>query len=693
MNSSFLSLSLLIVLLCMASVPNPSEPPLWNFDAQLDTYFVTETNKLSKASKDHLADITNWELYQNQNRWKLMHMLGLNIFALENEKSPLKPVITGTLEEEEFRVEKLHFQSLPGLYVTGNLYMPKEITEPLPAILYVCGHGKVKENGISYGNKAHYQHHAAWFARNGYVCLIIDTNQLGEIEGTHHGTHHLNRWWWISRGYTPAGVEAWNGVRAVDYLISRPEVDRNRIGLTGRSGGGAYTWWGAAIDTRIKVAVPVAGITDLNDHIVRQCVDGHCDCMFMVNTFRWDYPKLVPLVAPRPLLISNTDRDPIFPIKGVFNTYLQGRNAYAKMNASNHLALHTTAGPHMDTQELRVHAFRWFNHYLRGTDELIDKPAIKFFEPRQLKVFDKLPEDQINTKIDELFVEIAPPIAEQLSNFSWDQQKHHWNQVLDERVLSGWPSKPKRPTSEFLQRYRHEEGILNEWKVTTDDGITELPFFQLVSNKGSNKTRKVEILDDENWAFWAPKLKALFPSGDLWKDALPEKDAAKTVRKLLKGLGDISFLCMRGAGPAQFKGDEKRQIQIRRRYYLLGQTLEVMQTYDIGQMLIVAAKGMSERSFSAEAKGSTAAMLMYASLYFEEYPAMSVDLVDMPLSHQYGPVYPNVLRYLDLPITTLLAAEKRAVRIHANRDSDLKEWQALADFSQQIPNLHLTIDD
>ncbi len=142
----------------------------------------------------------------------------------------LKPVITGKVEHEEFTVEKLHFQSSPGLYVTGNLYLPKKIDKPLPAILYVCGHGQVKKDGIAYGSKAHYQHHGGWFARNGYVCLIIDTLQLGEIEGIHHGTYKYDMWWWINRGYTPAGVEAWNCIRALDYLETRKEVDAHENG-------------------------------------------------------------------------------------------------------------------------------------------------------------------------------------------------------------------------------------------------------------------------------------------------------------------------------------------------------------------------------------------------------------------------------------------------------------------------------
>ena len=228
-------------------------------------YFASRTQKLADRCLAEFQSLEDWQARQAELRQQLFEMLSLDPIP---EKTPLKPVVTGTVEHDEFIVERLHFQSQPGLYVTGNLYRPMSQDGPLPAILYVCGHGRVKKGDTSYGNKAHYQHHGAWFARNGYVCLTIDTLQLGEIEGIHHGTYNHDRWWWNARGYSSAGVEAWNCIRSLDYLQSRDEVDGDRIGVTGRSGGGAYSWWIAALDERIKVAVPVAGITSLHNHVV-----------------------------------------------------------------------------------------------------------------------------------------------------------------------------------------------------------------------------------------------------------------------------------------------------------------------------------------------------------------------------------------------------------------------------------------
>ena len=209
--------------------------PLSPSEQMLARYFEVETSALEAKCLDK---VENWQSKRSEYRRQLQEMLGLDPMPARGD---LNAVVTGKVEHDNLVVETLHFQSMPGLYVTANLYRPKQQEQPAPAILYLSGHGPVISNGISYGNKVAYQHHGAWFARNGYVCLIIDTVELGEIQGVHHGTYKEKMWWWNSRGYTPAGLEAWDGIRALDYLSTRPEVDTNRFGVTGRSGGGAYS--------------------------------------------------------------------------------------------------------------------------------------------------------------------------------------------------------------------------------------------------------------------------------------------------------------------------------------------------------------------------------------------------------------------------------------------------------------------
>ena len=143
------------------------------------------------AAAAEVRTLEDWTAQRAERQRQLADMLGLSPMP---PRTDLKPVVTGRLEQPDFSVEKLHFQSMPGLYVTANLYLPKGLRSPAPTILYVCGHSVVKSNGVSYGNKVGYQHHGIWFARQGYVCLLIDTLQLGEIEGLHHGTYREGMW-------------------------------------------------------------------------------------------------------------------------------------------------------------------------------------------------------------------------------------------------------------------------------------------------------------------------------------------------------------------------------------------------------------------------------------------------------------------------------------------------------------------
>jgi dienelactone hydrolase len=352
--------SLLFIASAMAAVAAPPEPePAAN--RLLRDYFAREVTAIESQPLPAPKTVEEWDKTRASMRKQLAEMLGLDSFP---ERTPLNATKTGEFAVDGCVIENLHYQSEPGLYVTANLYRPPKVEGRLPAILYVCGHSDVKgADGTSLGNKTHYQHHGAWFARHGYVCLVIDTVQLGEIRGAHHGTYNLERWWWISRGYTPAGVEAWNGIRGIDYLTSRPEVDPERIGVTGRSGGGAYSWWIAALDERVKVAAPTAGITTLRNHVVDGTVEGHCDCMFMVNTYRWDYDRVAALIAPRPLLILNTDKDTIFPLDGVYSVYKNVRGLYRALGAEGKMGLQIAEGPHQDTQALNTGALPGLNGF------------------------------------------------------------------------------------------------------------------------------------------------------------------------------------------------------------------------------------------------------------------------------------------------------------------------------------------
>lgn len=688
-------------LLVLASLPIqasdftgiPTEPTIG--DTMLGGYFERETRKISAKSSAFIQNTTDWPAAQSDLRRQLFEMLGLQPLPA---RSDLKVEITGTIERDGIIVENLTFQSRPGLYVTANFYRPVKQDGPLPTILYVCGHGQVKKDGISYGNKTSYMRHGTWFAKNGYTCLTIDTLQLGEIEGTHHGTHHLGRWWWNSRGYTPAGVEAWNGIRALDYLETRPEVDKEKFGVTGRSGGGAYSWYIAALDERIKVAAPVAGITNMQNHIVEGCIEGHCDCMFMINTYRWDFPLLASLVAPRPLMILNTDKDRIFPLDGVVDVYTQTKKVYDALGAGDKIGLTITEGPHKDTQPLRVPAFAWFERHLKGKsldDELADASAPKIFEPEELKVFKELPENERNTYIDEYFTKRIPEnLAVPETPEDWTAQKSLILSRLQNRSFRGWPSPNESldPSEDFRGE---TDGIaMSRWSFASQAGV-RLPFY-LVHPAGT-ALEDLELvvmnpLDTEDWTDFLATFGNAFP-GAFPGITLPE--ATAEAYEAEKGLHanqkwGMLYLPVRGVGPTAWTTDEKEQTQIRRRFALLGLTLDEMRVWDIrrGIQALRLLEGAEKPKLWLQANGIMAGNALYASLF--EKDIFRLDLHDLPFHHETGPELLNVLRYADMPQIAAIAGERSQLRLFTE---DAEKWSYLTDFAKKMqwPEGQLTI--
>lgn len=683
-------------LVCLIPNVGWSQPATTRGDEQLAAYFAAETAKLANAPLNEIDSLETWQQRREGYRQALLEMLGLDPLP---ERTPLQPVIEAVTDHPEFRVERLHFQSRPGLYVTGNLYLPKDRPGPVPAILYVCGHGQTKKDGISYGSKPNYQHHGGWFARNGYACLIIDTLQLGEIEGIHHGTYRYNMWWWLNRGYTPAGVEAWNCVRALDYLEARPEIDAKRLGVTGRSGGGAYSWWIAAIDERIQVAVPVAGITDLQNYVVDGCVEGHCDCMFMVNTHRWDYPMLAALVAPRPLLISNTDSDGIFPLDGVVRTFEQARKIYALYNAKDRVALNITAGGHKDTQELQVHAFRWFNQHLQDSDRLVEDTAVKFFTPEELKVFTQLPAEERNTQIHESFTKTAEAAAVPEDRDQWRRQADTWRDQLLSKAFRGWPAQAepldRQPAWDVTQA-----GIRFRAYDFTSQGPVRLRLYlaQRADLKQADLT-VLNVLDAESWNEFLATMRVAFER-QLATETLPpaNAEAFQQLQQMFQAFPwAMAYVAPRGVGPTAWDLSPRKQIQNRRRFYLLGQTWEGMQVYDVRRAIqtlreepsllveLEAKDAGSSHGNPAKPAGKTsslwlqshrqmAAVTLYATLF--EPHVTRLDLYQLPSDHREGPIFLNIDRIWELPQAVAVAAESSRVVIY---DDQPERWKFASD--------------
>lgn len=600
-------------------------------DARLAGYFEAEVRRIETNCMADVRTLGDWTGQREERRRQLLDMLGL--WPLP-ERTDLKPVVTGRLDGDGFRVEKLHFQSMPGLYVTANLYLPMGVTGAVPAILYVCGHSEVKTNGVSLGNKTGYQHHGAWLAQHGYVCLVIDTLQLGEIQGDHHGTYRLGQWWWNARGYTPAGVEAWNSMRALDYLETRPEVDKTRFGMTGRSGGGSYTWTTAAVDERVKVAAPVAGMTDLRNHICDGAVEGHCDCMFFVNTYRWDFRLNAALFAPRPLLIVNTDADNIFPLDGVTRLFTATRRLYEMYGAYDRLGLVIGPGPHKDSQNLQVPVLRWFNQHLRNEDPMVERAAVKPFAPEKLRVLEAIPADQRNKTAQEFFGERLPPNVDSLETL---------RQLLARDVFMGWPNTPPEPEVRMVASGGSSSRFLREYEFTSQT-LVPLRVFVLGHERELPTRVELRVLDESRWRDWLAAGRFEFGQA-LSRHTFSEMAASGARLPLLAPRSAVVWFCPRGVGPDRWEGDARKQAQIRRRFQLLGQTVDGMRVWDVRRALAVVRALAPGATFSVSARGVMGSHVLHAAV-FEENP-LELNLEGLPETYREGPDYLNAGRITD----------------------------------------------
>jgi dienelactone hydrolase len=611
-------------------------------DKMFADYFRAETEKIRDACLTNIKTLDDWNKASPGYRKQLFEMLGL---APLLEKSELKATVTGEIEKNGIVVEKIHFQSRPGLYVTANLYRPKEVTKPLPTVLYLCGHSQQKKGNVSFGNKVGYQHHGIWFARNGYVCLMLDSLQLGEIEGIHHGTYRYDMWWWINRGYTPAGVEAWNCIRALDYLETRPEVDKKRIGATGRSGGGAYTWFIAALDERIQCAVPVAGITDLQNHVIDGVVEGHCDCMYFHNTYQWDYPQLAALVAPRPLLIGNTDADPIFPLDGVKRTYEKTKRIYDLHSAGDKCELVVFPGGHNDLPELQTAAFAFFNRHLKQTESPIENVGEKWFEPEELCVFgEKLPEDSINAKLQEVFVPVA-------KKWKLPADQKEWQQWTVGELGISHPSLAwqRREEIVFKGEVKLDQETLQEFEFTPNEYF-KLPIFVRTGNGEDTKTVELHLLSDDEWVIQQGKLVPKV-----------ENNTKHT----------IIYFSPRGIGPTATNPDSKKRTQLHRRFQLLGTTIYAEQVAEV----MLAIQGFRRLSNSPVKKKEIHASGLLAGVALSAVLSREIDsvqLTKLSTSFRQGPYFWNVDHQWDMPQAVAKAAQSTKVTLHQANPED---WQ------------------
>ncbi len=357
--------------------PSPSE--------MLKSYLLDQSRIHFDARRKAIAAIKTPA--DVERRQKTMRAFFLDSLGDLPKRTPLNPQVVGTLKRDGYRVEKIIFESRPRHHVTASLYLP-EAKGPVPGVLLPCGHsdnGKAQES---------YQRICILLARNGMAVLCYDPIGQGErfqlldavgkpvIRGTvEHTMAGLGA---ILVGRQLASYRIWDGFRALDYLASRPEVDPNRLGCTGNSGGGTMTAYLMALDDRISVAAPSCFITslerlfatigpqDAEQNITGQVAAG------------MEHADFATMRAPKPTLFSVGTRD-FFDIRGSWDTFREVKLIFGRLGFGERVDLFESDEEHGFTKPRRVATARWMKRWLLKQDEAIDEPEFPISTDTELQ--------------------------------------------------------------------------------------------------------------------------------------------------------------------------------------------------------------------------------------------------------------------------------------------------------------------
>jgi len=357
-----------ILLLATLACPAAAQP----WVEFLRTPILTEDDRKSMMFSyvdQHLPPIA---IPQTEQQRRALRDRILKVVGLEDleKRGPVRWISKGSLERETYRIEKILIETYPGMMVPALVYVPRKLAGTAPAMISIPGHvyceGKASDS---------VQARSVNLVRRGIVALTYDYIDTGERNtganacasmpyggGNDHGLKGFS----YTSG-TPTGLEILDGVRAVDYLYTRADVDRRRLGFTGESGGSNSTYWVSALDERVKLAVPVCSVTTFD--------------YWIKNDRNWDWHQrpagiraiaeistLLALIAPRPLLVigslRGTDSEE-FPFDQTEEAVRSASRAYELSGARQNLEIWESSTSHGYQQDKRERMYGFVEkHFL-----------------------------------------------------------------------------------------------------------------------------------------------------------------------------------------------------------------------------------------------------------------------------------------------------------------------------------------
>ena len=404
------------------------------------------------------GDVAGIEHRIKRLRDKLIEKVGLDF-----ERCPLNVIVAETIQMDGYKIEKAIIQSLPGYYVPVNVYVPAKVGH-YPAVLISMGHyieGKhVQENQIMCAN----------LAMRGFIAATYDPVCQGERDMYPERTE---QWYkkdiWMVEEHMRVGHQSyalgessaryfiWDGMRVLDYLCSRPDVDPNRIGCTGQSGGGTATYYLAALDDRVKAAVPIQCLTKQGMTFESNGIGDPEQTIFALwDRFAFDHPDFLWLAFPKPVMVVAGLRDYFF-IEGVREINREISSIYRLLGKEEAFRVAEVDSEHYISREVRLQCYNWFERWLKDSEGECNENDITILSQQRLYCFDGIKENKTAMDMNRL----------KLQNI-----RKEWKKLIDITVITEDIKCIINLKEDIYQFVSSVKEDLIEFTITPDSGYT-----------------------------------------------------------------------------------------------------------------------------------------------------------------------------------------------------------------------------
>ncbi len=393
------------------------------------------------------------------------------------ERSPLNGKTLRTIPGDGYRIECVIFDSQPNHRITANLYLPKA-DGPVPGVVVSSGHSRT-------GKTAEYnQRFGIAMARHGMAALCFDPigqgerSQMLKDDGQPRFSGTTTEHFLIGVGSTLVGrntarYRVWDAMRAIDYLVSRPEIAPKKIGMTGCSGGGTLTSYTMALDDRVTVAAPACYLTTFRRLIETRGPQDAEQNIFGQIAYGLDQPDYVLLRAPKPTIISSTTGD-FFSIDGAWENFRQAKRVYGRLGFPEKVDLVEVEGEHGVQPQNLAAITQWMRRWLLGRDEPVPIQEYPPLEPQDLWCLDSgqvltLPDEK---SVFDLNADYETKLAKQRTA-AWQKATSEQRDAKVRSLLNVRPaSELKPPEFEDIDRVNREDYHIDKLVLRTDSGAT-----------------------------------------------------------------------------------------------------------------------------------------------------------------------------------------------------------------------------